>query len=305
VLIVDWDVHHGNGTNAIFHADPGVLFVSLHESPLYPGTGPASDLGSGDGLGYTANLPVPGRSGDETYRSLIDHVVVPLIGAWEPQLVLVSAGFDAHGLDPLATCRVTEGGYAEMTASLRRASAAVGAPLGLVLEGGYSLEALTGSVAALMPVLVAESPPEAGGDGVPAPQHRVQPAVGALALPPDLQPEHAGLALEERDQGVGERVGGIGAGPGRHRGQAVGGPVVGDVGHVVLAAVAFGRQVRADAQGPLVPALARELLVHERQGPEHLPGGERRVHAGPRRPVRVPVGDDRAAVLGLGHEEGA
>jgi acetoin utilization deacetylase AcuC-like enzyme len=166
VLIVDWDVHHGNGTNAIFHSDPSVLFVSLHESPLYPGTGPARDLGSDGGEGYTVNLPVPGRSGDETYRSLVDHVVLPLMASWEPQLVLVSAGFDAHSLDPLATCRVTEQGYAAMTASLRRACAAVGAPLGLVLEGGYSLEALTDSVAALMPVLTAESPP-AEGDVVP------------------------------------------------------------------------------------------------------------------------------------------
>jgi acetoin utilization deacetylase AcuC-like enzyme len=166
VLILDWDVHHGNGTNAIFHDDPSVLFVSIHEWPLYPGTGPASDLGSGDGKGATVNLPVPGRSGDEAFRSLVDHVVVPLIAAWEPGLVLVSAGFDAHGLDPLATCRVTERGYAEMTASLRRACAAVGAPLGLVLEGGYSLEALTGSVAALMPALTAESPP-AATDAVP------------------------------------------------------------------------------------------------------------------------------------------
>ena len=159
VLILDWDVHHGNGTNAIFHTDPGVLFVSIHEWPLYPGTGPASDLGAGDGEGYTVNLPVPGGSGDETYRSLVDHVVLPLIAAWEPRLVLVSAGFDAHALDPLATCRVTEHGYAAMTASLRRACAAVGAPLGLILEGGYSLDALTGSVAALMPVLTADSPP--------------------------------------------------------------------------------------------------------------------------------------------------
>ena len=162
VLILDWDVHHGNGTNTIFHTDPSVLFVSLHESPLYPGTGPARDLGAGDGEGYTVNLPVPGRSGDETYRSLVDHVVLPLMAAWEPQLVLVSAGFDAHSLDPLATCRVTEHGYAAMTGSLRRACAAVGAPLGLVLEGGYSLEALTHSVAALMPVLTAESPPAEG-----------------------------------------------------------------------------------------------------------------------------------------------
>jgi acetoin utilization deacetylase AcuC-like enzyme len=170
VLVLDWDVHHGNGTNAIFEADPSVLFVSIHEWPLYPGTGPASDLGSGDGEGYTVNLPVPGGSGDDTYRSLVDHVVLPLIAAWEPGLLLVSAGFDAHSLDPLATCRVSERGYAEMTGSLRRGCAEVGAPLGLVLEGGYSLEALTGSVAALMPSLIADSPP-AAGDEVPV--HRL------------------------------------------------------------------------------------------------------------------------------------
>ena len=166
VLILDWDVHHGNGTNASFHEDPGVLFASIHEWPLYPGTGPASDVGAGAGEGYTVNLPVPGGSGDETYRSLVDHVVQPLIATWEPGLVLVSAGFDAHSLDPLATCRVSERGYAEMTGSLRRACAGIGAPLGMVLEGGYSLEALTGSVAALMPALTAESPP-AEGDPVP------------------------------------------------------------------------------------------------------------------------------------------
>jgi acetoin utilization deacetylase AcuC-like enzyme len=153
VLILDWDVHHGNGTNDIFHADDDVLFVSIHEWPLYPGTGPASDLGSGAGEGYTVNLPVPAGSGDETYGSLVGHLVCPLIEIWEPQLVLVSAGFDAHRLDPLADCRVTEAGYAAMTASLRRSCEAVRAPLGMVLEGGYSLEALTGSVAALAPVL--------------------------------------------------------------------------------------------------------------------------------------------------------
>jgi len=136
-----------------------VLFVSIHESPLYPGTGPASDLGSGAAEGYTVNLPVPAHSGDEAFRSLVDHVVLPLVADWEPELVLVSAGFDAHALDPLATCRVTESGYAAMTASLRRGCAALGVPLGLLLEGGYSLDALTRSVAALMPVLVADSAP--------------------------------------------------------------------------------------------------------------------------------------------------
>ena len=144
VLILDWDVHHGNGTEAIFAADSDVLFVSIHEWPLYPGTGPASYSGEGPGEGYTVNLPVPSGTGDPAYRSLVEHVAAPLIEQWEPQLVLVSAGFDAHRDDPLATCTVTEAGFAGMTASLRRACDAVGAPLGLVLEGGYDLGALAG-----------------------------------------------------------------------------------------------------------------------------------------------------------------
>jgi len=158
VLILDWDVHHGNGTNEIFHADPSVLFVSIHESPLYPGTGPASDTGSGEGTGYTVNLPVPGGTGDAGYRSLVEHVAGKLIRDWRPQLVLVSAGFDAHVDDPLATCRVTEAGYAGMTASVRRAADDVGAPVGVVLEGGYDLGALSRSMAALMPVLMGDTP---------------------------------------------------------------------------------------------------------------------------------------------------
>ncbi len=158
VLILDWDVHHGNGTNDIFHADPSVLFVSIHESPLYPGTGPASDVGSGAGAGFTVNLPVPGGSGDAVYGSLVEHVAVPLIRGWAPELVLISAGFDAHAADPLATCTVSDAGFAGMAASLRRASAEVGAPLGLVLEGGYSVEALAASMAAVVPVLAAAEP---------------------------------------------------------------------------------------------------------------------------------------------------
>jgi acetoin utilization deacetylase AcuC-like enzyme len=160
VLIFDWDVHHGNGTNAIFRAASDVLFVSVHESPLYPGTGPASDVGVGEGEGFTVNLPVPGGSGDAVWRSLAEHVGAELIRKWSPQLVLVSAGFDAHRDDPLATCTVSEAGFAGMAASLRRAADDVGAPLGVVLEGGYDLGALARSMAAVMPVLVApESPP--------------------------------------------------------------------------------------------------------------------------------------------------
>ena len=155
VLVLDWDVHHGNGTNDVFHADPDVLFASIHESPLYPGTGPASDVGSGPGRGATVNLPVPAGSGDGTYGSLVEHVVAPLARAHRPGLVLVSAGFDAHVADPLARCTVTEAGYARMTRTLRRLADELEVPLGLVLEGGYSVDALAGSIAAVMPELTA------------------------------------------------------------------------------------------------------------------------------------------------------
>jgi acetoin utilization deacetylase AcuC-like enzyme len=154
VLIYDWDVHHGNGTNAAFASAADVLFLSVHESPLYPGTGPASDVGRGAGEGFTVNMPVPPGTGDDAYASLAEHVGAALIRAWEPQLVLVSAGFDAHRDDPLASCTVSEAGFASMAASLRRAADAVGSPLGVVLEGGYDLGALSRSMAAVMPVLV-------------------------------------------------------------------------------------------------------------------------------------------------------
>jgi acetoin utilization deacetylase AcuC-like enzyme len=166
VLILDWDVHHGNGTEAIFADADDVLFVSIHEWPLYPGTGPASYAGVGPGEGYTVNLPVPGGTGDAAYRSLVEHVVVPLIRSFEPGLVLVSAGFDAHRNDPLATCVTTEDGFAGMTASLRQACDSAGVPLGVVLEGGYDLGALAGSMAALMPVLVRDGPVEVGAVAV-------------------------------------------------------------------------------------------------------------------------------------------
>ena len=135
MLIFDWDVHHGNGTNDIFHATDQVLFVSIHESPLYPGTGPATDVGSGEGLGYTVNLPVSAGADDALYRSLVDHVVVPLAQAYEPQLVLISAGFDAHREDPLATCALTEDGFAEMARSLQRCCAELEVPLGRGARG--------------------------------------------------------------------------------------------------------------------------------------------------------------------------
>jgi acetoin utilization deacetylase AcuC-like enzyme len=161
VLVLDWDVHHGNGTNAIFHASPNVLFVSLHEWPLYPGTGPASDVGSGAGTGFTVNLPVAAGSGDALYASLLGHVVAPLARAYEPQLVLISAGFDAHRDDPLAGVELTDEGFAAMTGTLRRLAAELEVPIGAVLEGGYDLRALAVSTAAMLGVLTAPDPPPA------------------------------------------------------------------------------------------------------------------------------------------------
>ena len=172
VMILDWDVHHGNGTNDIFHDSDRVLFVSIHQSPLYPGTGPASDIGSRRGRGFTVNLPVRPGAGDRVFCSLVDFVAVPLARAFAPQLVLVSAGYDAHPEDPLGQCAVTEQGYAAMTRSMRRICRTLEAPLGCVLEGGYALGALARSVAATLAALqepLAVGEPEAGADGTAPP----------------------------------------------------------------------------------------------------------------------------------------
>jgi acetoin utilization deacetylase AcuC-like enzyme len=160
VLIFDFDVHHGNGTNAIFSDRDDVLFCSIHQSPLYPGTGPASDVGRGDGEGFTVNMPVPGGSGDAVFVSLTEHVVRALARAYAPDLVLLSAGYDAHADDPLAGCRVTDAGYAAIAASMRACADELGVPLGIVLEGGYELAALSRCVVATLAAIGAgEAPP--------------------------------------------------------------------------------------------------------------------------------------------------
>jgi len=169
VMILDWDVHHGNGTNDIFHASDQLLFVSVHQSPLYPGTGPASDVGDGSGAGFTVNLPVPPGAGDVVYISLVDDVAVPLASEFEPQLVLISAGYDAHREDPLAQCAVSEEGFAAMTRSMRRVCDSLGVPLGAVLEGGYAPRALARSVASTLAALaepVAGTSSAGGADGM-------------------------------------------------------------------------------------------------------------------------------------------
>ena len=150
VLVLDWDVHHGNGTNDIFYASDEVLYVSIHQSPLYPGTGALGESGAGEGEGFTINLPVPGGSGHDEWLSLVQQIVAPATRAYQPGLVLISAGFDAHRDDPLASCRLTEETYAQMAATMSALATELGAPLGIVLEGGYDLGALARSAAATM-----------------------------------------------------------------------------------------------------------------------------------------------------------
>ncbi len=153
VAILDWDVHHGNGTAAAFRDRPDVLFVSIHQQPLYPGTGAAADAGSGPGEGYTLNLPVPPGSGEELWLSLLEDAVGPAISSFDPDLILVSAGFDAHRDDPLAGCRLESSPFGRMAGQVRELAARADAPLGLVLEGGYAPTALAESVVATMAAL--------------------------------------------------------------------------------------------------------------------------------------------------------
>jgi acetoin utilization deacetylase AcuC-like enzyme len=156
VLILDWDVHHGNGTAEAFRHRADVLFVSIHQQHLYPGTGHFDDRGTGPGEGYTLNLPVPAGSGEELWLSLIDDTVVPAATSFSPDLILVSAGFDAHRRDPLAGCMLETESFARMATRIGDLAASLDAPLGLVQEGGYEPEALVESLLATMVALDSE-----------------------------------------------------------------------------------------------------------------------------------------------------
>jgi acetoin utilization deacetylase AcuC-like enzyme len=143
VAIVDWDVHHGNGTQDIFADDPRVLFVSLHQWPLYPGTGQSHEVGRAAGCGSTINLPLPAGSRLDDYAAAFELVVLPALAQFKPELVLVSAGFDAHEEDTLASMQLRDEDFGAMTSSLWSLAERLGAArLGLVLEGGYALSAL-------------------------------------------------------------------------------------------------------------------------------------------------------------------
>ena len=156
VLIVDWDVHHGNGTQHSFEQDPSILFFSTHQFPHYPGTGRARERGTGVGEGFTINVPMEAGDGDEEYHAVFVNVLLPAADAFKPEFVIVSAGFDAHRDDPLASMRLTEAGYSDLTGlvagiAMRHAQGR----LLSALEGGYNLTALAASVEAHLKALLA------------------------------------------------------------------------------------------------------------------------------------------------------
>jgi acetoin utilization deacetylase AcuC-like enzyme len=178
VLIVDYDVHHGNGTEAMFYNDPSVLFISLHQYPLYPGTGEATDIGAGKGTGFNINVPLPPNCGDGNYLHLFEQIVLKAAERFAPELILVSAGFDAHWADPLAGMRVSLPGYAAMTSALvRLAERLCGGKIVFVMEGGYNLDALSFGVCNIARVLLGDQPTDPMGL---SPSKRPEPDVAPL-----------------------------------------------------------------------------------------------------------------------------
>ena len=176
VAVVDFDVHHGNGTQDIFYGDPRVLYVSTHAYPFYPGTGGLDEVGEGKGEGFTVNLPLPGTMGDAEYTRIYREIVEPVVRAFEPKLVLVSVGFDPHRDDPLAGMAVTERGFAAIAAScLATAAGAAQGRAIFVLEGGYDLDGIAASTGQVMRVLLGETA-ETGGDRAP----RIDPLIGVF-----------------------------------------------------------------------------------------------------------------------------
>lgn len=154
VFIFDWDVHHGNGTQHSFYSDPSIYYSSVHQYPFYPGTGGGDETGTGDGLGSTLNFPLPAYSGDQDYIDLVEHKLVPEILRFNPDLIIISAGFDAHQTDPLAQMEVSTDCYGKMTQLvLKAAEETCEGRLISMLEGGYNPVALSDSVLTHLKVL--------------------------------------------------------------------------------------------------------------------------------------------------------
>jgi acetoin utilization deacetylase AcuC-like enzyme len=158
LMILDWDVHHGNGTQHSFEDDPSVLYISTHQFPYYPGTGDAGEAGSGRGAGATVNVPMPAGCGDHEYVGVMRRIVAPVARQFRPEMILVSCGFDAHRDDPLASMEVSEAGFREMTAIIRGlANELCDSRLLFVLEGGYAVSGLIEGTRALLTGLTTQA----------------------------------------------------------------------------------------------------------------------------------------------------
>jgi acetoin utilization deacetylase AcuC-like enzyme len=168
VAVFDWDVHHGNGTQDIFYDRGDVCYASVHEQGLFPGTGDVEETGTGAGAGTTLNVPLRSGAGDADYLLAYDRVVAPVLDRFDPDLVLVSAGFDAHRHDPISRMRVSTEGYARLTDRVRATAESVDAGLGFLLEGGYSLDTLSESLATVHETFDGRAPVETDGDPIDA-----------------------------------------------------------------------------------------------------------------------------------------
>lgn len=179
IMIVDFDVHHGNGTEAMFYDDDSVLFISSHQSPFYPGTGALTDTGAGRGQGYTINIPLAAGHGDASYAALFEQVIQPAAARFQPELILVSAGFDAHWSDPLAGMRLSLTGYARLCQGLRQlAEQFCSGRIIFALEGGYNLEALSHGVRNIAHALLGD--PDVSDPLGPPPDETTEPDIEPL-----------------------------------------------------------------------------------------------------------------------------
>lgn len=182
VMVIDWDLHHGNGTQDFFYDDADVLYTSLHQFPHYPGTGSMHEMGAGDGLGFTVNAPMPAGFGDPEYLRVFDDLIMPVGRAFKPQFILVSAGFDCHFRDPLGEMAVTESGFQQMTRRIKRLAAECCAgKLVAALEGGYDIDALVNSGKAVIEELGVEA------------DERIQASSGGERVIPILERVHQGV----------------------------------------------------------------------------------------------------------------
>ncbi len=178
VMIVDFDVHHGNGTEAMLYDDPTTLFISTHQYPFYPGTGALTDTGSSKGAGYTINIPLAAGHGDSSYVALYEQIIWPAAERFKPELIIVSAGFDAHWLDPIAGMRLSLTGYAHLTRELiKMAKKYCGGKIVFAMEGGYNLDALSHGMVNIGHALLGE---DTVSDPLGPPRNQHEPDVKPL-----------------------------------------------------------------------------------------------------------------------------